>query len=57
MADITRREFVHVASAASLLATATRSACRPTGRRQRLHRVQHVPVPLPFDAKSLKGDL
>ena len=54
MADITRREFVHVASAASLLATATAQPAGPPAAGSAFS-VQHVPVPLPFDAKSLKG--
>jgi Fe-Mn family superoxide dismutase len=54
MADITRREFVHAAGAASLLATTAAQTAEPAAVGP-VFNAQHVPVPLPFDAKSLKG--
>src|SRR5689334_20208150 len=55
MTDITRREFVHVAGAASLLATASSAESAEAPAAGSAFNLQHVPVPLPFDSKSLRG--
>jgi superoxide dismutase, Fe-Mn family len=58
MMNPTRRDFVQISAAASLLAatvaTSTRAA-EATPRFTPAFGYQHAPVPLPFDAKSLKG--
>lgn len=54
----TRREFVHTTAAVSLLATSGLSMKSQAAERSKMETAfdyQHAPVPLPFDAKSLKG--
>jgi Fe-Mn family superoxide dismutase len=59
MSDTSRREFIQVGAAATLLATAASSqrleAAGETKMTTTAFGYQHSPVPLPFDAKSLKG--
>jgi len=55
MADITRREFVQVAGATSLVITTASAQSAEAPAAGAAFNVQHVPVPLPFDSKSLRG--
>jgi superoxide dismutase, Fe-Mn family len=58
MANPTRRDFVQISAAATLLAanaaTPTRAADAPASIAPAFA-YQHAPAPLPFDVKSLKG--
>jgi len=59
MSDTSRREFIQVGAAASLLATAASpqrlEAAEETKMPTTAFGYQHSPAPLPFDPKSLKG--
>jgi Fe-Mn family superoxide dismutase len=58
MNDPTRRDFLHTTAAVSLLATSGLTMSLKAAERTKMDTAfdyQHVPVALPFDAKSLKG--
>jgi len=59
MSDTSRREFIQVGAAVSLLASAASpqrlEAAEETKMTTTAFGYQHSPVPLPFDVKSLKG--
>ena len=56
MVEINRREFVHATAAATLLASAASATDTPApAAATGAFGQPHVPAPLPFDAKSLKG--
>jgi len=59
MSDATRREFIQASAAISLLASAALPQRLEAAEESKMTTTafgyQHSPVPLPFDAKSLKG--
>jgi superoxide dismutase, Fe-Mn family len=59
MAQITRRGFVQSAAVPALLIGAASQSAEPpgarTGTNAEAYAAQHKPVPLPFDAKALRG--
>ena len=59
MSDSSRREFIHGGAAISLLAATVSTQPLRAAEEKTMSSTafgyQHVPVPLPFDAKSLKG--
>ena len=59
MSDATRREFIQASAAISLLASAAPPQRLEAAEESKMTTpafgYQHSPVPLPFDAKSLKG--
>jgi len=59
MSDATRREFIQASAAISLLASAALPQRLEAAEESKMTTpafgYQHSPVPLPFDAKSLKG--
>jgi Fe-Mn family superoxide dismutase len=58
MNDPTRREFLHTTAAVALVATSGLAMSLKAAERTKMDTAfdyQHAPVPLPFDAKSLKG--
>jgi Fe-Mn family superoxide dismutase len=58
MSDTSRREFIQAGAAVSLLASAATSQSVEAAEETTTATAfgyQHVPVPLPFDVKSLKG--